>query len=791
GLEAVRRQEEYIENYLGRGNTFLPDDGFPGPVEIKLMDEDDDPRLNDDIRFVALDTQWWLHPHEKPYGDNGDFEVTDAGDVLTELQDIIRNRKNDYLIIGAHHPLVSNDTHGGYFPLKTHLSPPVFGSLYAFYRKVFGYKQDLTHHRYSEMATAIQETFKEKEEIIYVSGHAHSLQYHEEIYANRYFSHYIVSGSGSKESFVAKGRGADFTHGGKGFITLQIYADGSVWMEAWEPSATSENGNLLYRTKIQDASSNPLDQDFEDIEDIDYADETITTAPNAGYDRGGTVYRAIAGKNRREMWSVESEFPVFDVTEVEGGLTPVRSGGRGQSNTLHLDGDDDKEFVLRSVDKQAGKVWSEGLRQSIALDVAQDQFSMLDPYAPLLVPTLAEAIGVYYMEPTYYVIPDDPKLGSYGDLMAGKLALFERKPDNDMSDVDAVENADEVIGHLDFIREIDGDIDHRVDQELMARSRLFDMLIGDWDRHEDQWRWAAVEPEDEQGKIYKPIPRDRDVAFMRLNGVVPTLLKLGPFMQYQNFEEDYGNLKGLNYNSLGLTRRFTNQLTTHEWVEIAEDIQTKLTDEIISEAVQAYPDPVETQFAQQTAEVLIARRDQLADVTRRYVGLLNKVVSIPGSHKREKVFIEVLSADTIRVQVHKLSGGGEVREKYFDRTFSRKETRELRIYGMGDDDIFEVSGDSKNKIKVRIIGGSGDDTLTDLNPLVKRNFILYDTEEGNDYSGESRIRFELKNSPEINSYNYDNEYMWNSTLLGFYFAFNDDDGLFIGGGPRFTQNSFR
>ena len=107
GLKAVKRQEQFIEDYLGRGNTFLPDNGFPGPHEVKLMDEDDHPDLNDDIRLVALDTQWWLHEYEKSYGDNGDFVVNDAGDVINKLEDIVRDRKNDYLIIAAHHPLVS------------------------------------------------------------------------------------------------------------------------------------------------------------------------------------------------------------------------------------------------------------------------------------------------------------------------------------------------------------------------------------------------------------------------------------------------------------------------------------------------------------------------------------------------------------------------------------------------------------------------------------------------------------------------------------------------------------
>jgi hypothetical protein len=39
------------------------------------------------------------------------------------------------------------------------------------------------------------------------------------------------------------------------------------------------------------------------------------------------------------------------------------------------------------------------------------------------------------------------------------------------------------------------------------------MLIGDWDRHYDQWRWAEYK----KGQvIYRPIPRDRDQASQNL-----------------------------------------------------------------------------------------------------------------------------------------------------------------------------------------------------------------------------------------------------------------------------------
>lgn len=797
GLERVHRQEEFVENYLNRGNVFLPDYGFPGPVSIKLLDDDDDPRLREDIRLIVLDTQWWLHRHEKPFGDTGEYELFDAGDFLTELDDILKKQRNDYLMIAAHHPLITHDNHGGYLPPSTHLKPPVFGSLYVLYRRVFGLRQDVIHHHYKEMADALQELFgkTELEDMIYVAGHSHGLQYHRRE-GRRVNHHYIVSGAGSKRSYISHGRGAEFAYGSRGFVTVQYYADGSIWMEAWAPEGDGSTGTLLYRTQIKAPFESAFSDEAiaESVPDIDYTDSTITVAANPWYDGKGRMFEWLIGKHNRKYWSVESEFPLFDVTEVEGGLTPVRIGGKGQSTTLHLEREDGRDFVLRSVDKEAGRIWDEDLRKTFALDVAQDQFSIINPFAALVIPDLADAAGVYHTNPKIYFVPNDPQLGFYTEEISGELALFEERPNGDMRDVKSVGNSDEILSSVELIREVENDIDHRVDQKAFARARLLDMLLADWDRHGDQWRWASFEPEDEKGKIFKPIPRDRDVAMMRMNGLLPNIARiLGPFFQYQNFSESYGNLKGLNFNSLALTRRFTNQITRSEWLEISEDIERSLTDEVIAEAVKNYPGPVLEKYGDETISILKTRRDQLPEVAQRYYDLISGVVSIPGSNKQELFEVNLLNEDEIHLRVFKLSGKGEIRELYFDRTFLANETDELRLYGMAGADRFRITGTKSNSTKIKIIGGSGDDEYVDetLKKGLKKTVEIYDTVNGNIIEAGENTRIELADITNNVHYNYRSDFRWNSTLAGLFFDYNSNEGFFLGGGPEIIRNGFR
>ena len=79
--------------------------------------------------------------------------------------------------------------------------------------------------------------------------------------------------------------------------------------------------------------------------------------------------------------------------------------------------------------------------------------------------------------------------------------------------------------------------DERVDTRAFLAARLFDMFVGDWDRHPDQWRWARVgsTPADQ----WQPIPRDRDWALVKLDGLVWSLARfVYPYPQFVSFGRD-------------------------------------------------------------------------------------------------------------------------------------------------------------------------------------------------------------------------------------------------------------
>ncbi len=76
----------------------------------------------------------------------------------------------------------------------------------------------------------------------------------------------------------------------------------------------------------------------------------VTVVPGERY-RAGWFKRFWLGSDYRNLWTTPVQADVLDLNAVGGGLTPLRTGGSGQSRSLHFRGNDGRRYVVRSVDK--------------------------------------------------------------------------------------------------------------------------------------------------------------------------------------------------------------------------------------------------------------------------------------------------------------------------------------------------------------------------------------------------------------------------------------------------------
>ena len=364
--------------------------------------------------------------------------------------------------------------------------------------------------------------------------------------------------------------------------------------------------------------------------------------------------RFLLGDHYRKEWAEPVEVEVLDLETQAGGLMPVRIGGGLQTKSLRLAGADGKEYVLRSVNKDPSKALPPEMVGTFAADVVQDQISSSHPYAPLAVAKLAEAAGIFHTTPKMVWVPASGRLGEFSKEFANTLCLFEERPSGSDNDNPAYGFAHNIVNTEKLFQKLKEDNDHFVNERAFLKARLFDMWIGDWDRHEDQWVWASFKKDG--NTIYSPIPRDRDQAFARLDGFIPFLAaRKWAIRKTKSFEGVIKDIEGLNINGVRLDKRFTVKLTLQDWLDVVHELQLAVTDDKIEEALEELPPNIFALSGKAIITALKQRRDKLDVYAREYYYSLTEKPVILGTDKKEQFNIERKENGETKITLFKIN----------------------------------------------------------------------------------------------------------------------------------------
>lgn len=784
GLERLLYQQEYIMNAMGSDDVYLPHYGCPGPEEVHLTDE---------IVAIIFDSEWYFHRNYKPGPEDG-CGFTEINDLFIQIEDIIRRNKGKNIIFACHHPIFSVGNHGGYFKASRNIFPlldvnkylyiPLPGFIGTGYRKYLGHISDLAHPEYKVYINNMLEVFKEYPDIIYAAGHEHNLQYlkHDSL-------HHIVSGGGGEGLYISKRKKkTDFASMSRGLATVNFYNNGEAWIEYWIPDGEREK--LIFRKKLYTHS--PKEQLSIVQKMPKYSDSTVRVYLTDIYDNGKFV-SFLMGKNYRDLWKTKVELPVFDIGREEGGLRILKRGGGQQTRSVRLEASNGKQYVLRSVNKYVENALSEELRNTIAEAAVQDGISSSHPYGAVTIPILANAAGIMHTNPRIVWVPDDPRLGIYRKDLANSVFLFEERPAGDWSDAEFFGYAEDIISTPKMIKKTQDEHDHMVDQNAVVRARLFDILINDWDRHDDQWRWAKFK--EGATKYYRPVPRDRDQAYFLNQGPVMWLVKQEFIMpKFQGFDHKITNVKGLGFNARYFDRAFMTEPDLNDWQQAATSLQQSITDSVIHEAVKQFPPEIYEVSGEEIESKLISRRDLIPEYAEKYYRFLSKQVDVVATNDRDLFRVQRLQNGNTRVSVFALSNKkGKVKEEFYSREFKPDETKEIRLYGLKDDDRFEIEGEAKNAIRIRIIGGKNNDTIID-NSRIKgwgKTVWVYDRKDKKNFIQKGKeTKVILSRNRTIDDYDR-KQYKYNRSMPLIGAGFNIDDGVFIAGGVNINRYNFR
>jgi hypothetical protein len=771
GYRQVVNQYRYITS-LNRPNVhYVPDDVCPGPQEIQISDK---------VTLVVIDSQWWLHKFDKPSVRSGCENTTEA-ELLSTLQEIVSRNENKLLIFAAHHPFITFGRHGGYYNLKQHIFPftdlkpnlyiplPIIGSIYPIARGVFGNIQDTKHPIYKNFSRGIDSILSMHPNCIRVAGHEHNLQL-----IKQGKNYYVVSGAGAKQSEITKDDRLLFSSTKNGFATIDVIKNENVYVRFFSPENDTAT-NAMYTQVMPPIDSSGLAK--KQIKTPVFPDSVKVVA--APYYKAGKFKKWLLGTNYRDEWTEPVKVRVFDIGKELGGMKVTKKGGGMQTKSLRLEDKNGKEYALRSVEKFPDATLPEEFRQTVIKDAVVDGISASYPFAALSVPVLSKATGVPYAIPKLVYIPDDPRLGYYQKEFANTLAFFEEREPYRYGENKSTEKI------LENLRE---DNDDHIDQQRVLKARLLDMFMMDFDRHEDQWRWNTADTG--KGKLYYPLPRDRDQAFFVNMGQIPKFMrKPWRLPKFQGFRAKAININTFNFNARFFDRTFLNSLSQADWEKQSDTLISEMTDSVIQAALKMQPPEVFAFSAPRIIETLKERRKYIKEEAVQYYKFLAKEVEVTGTDKKET--FEVVNNDdgSVNVRMYKINDKGEREKILYERKFLPEETREIRLFGFNNNDSFLITGSDKRKIKIRLLGGEDKDTYVNETNSPRKSTVTYDYKGDSDrYVG--KMKKEIPEDPSVNIY-YRRNFQYDIFQPKKYAAYNRDDGLYLGVGLKYTTHGFR
>ncbi|WP_026452275.1 metallophosphoesterase [Aequorivita capsosiphonis] len=776
GVLGVAREENYVEAQFPDQDAFKPSNGCP----LESIN------VSDNIQLLIIDTQWFLEDWNKNPSINQGCDIKTREKFFIDLGLELEKNQNKTIVFAMHHPMFTNGNHGGYFALEKHLYPfqkkiplPGLSSLVVQIRSQGGVSvQDRYNELYNNLMLRLQKLAKNNQRLVFVSGHDHNLQYIEK---DGFYQ--IVSGAGSKESYAATGKDGFFSTGAQGFAVLDVFEDGSSWVRYFVKGENFKPA-LIFQKEVIPAPKNVDVSKYPEIFPQEY------TVPIYKQDsiREALFFKTVWGAKYKDAYSQPVKAQVASLDTLFGGLKVKYENKAADYNSLILIDKKGNRYQMRSMGKKALQISKQIVFEdddnkpseveSVDVSSIKGQdftfYTATHPYAILSIPEMAKAVDIFYTSPELYYVPKQKSLGNYNENYGDELYLISIEPSEKSEGEGLFKYPDEVETTDDILTKTRKTGDVFVDEENYIKSRLFDMLIGNWDRSPDHWRWAEYKNLQEKN-VFVPIPTNRDNAFSSFEGNILDITRslFSGTKQSHVYGKTLTNLPWFNKEGVILDRALLRNSGRNQWKYLAKILQDSISDEVIEKAFNAIPKEVQDESLEEIKGKLKERKENLVEIADNYYTYLSYLQTIVGTDYDDLFEITRLPEGRTNVRSFNIINGVKS-DTLIDRTFLTKDTKELWIYGLSGKDKFVVDGKENNLIFLRLIGGQGSDVYE----LKQGQRVkVYDFEKKDDTVLEKNggnLRF--TNVYNLNVYDYRKQLERSNGLVSA-IGFNPDDGF--------------
>lgn len=348
--------------------------------------------------------------------------------------------------------------------------------------------------------------------------------------------------------------------------------------------------------------------------DVNFKDyDSVKVIPSLLY-KGNAVKKLMQGDNYRDTWATPVTVPVLFLDTLKGGMEFVKEGGGHQTHSLRFKSPDGTLYSMRSVNKDPQPLVPD-IAKTLGLEnIVVDGISGQHPFGAILAAKLADDAGVRHTHPKMYFVPKQKALGKHNNEYGNRLFLMEYETEGEKNWTD-LKNVKEIV-ETDDLQELKMKLGDKlkIDKQELIKARLFDLLIGDWDRHAEQWGWILQE---QNGNIEAiPMAGDRDNAFFHMDGVIPAILtnrRINPLVR--PYEKDIDYMEGLVYP---FDAYFLHNTPEKLYVQQAKKLQQLLNDQVIEEAFQVWPKAISKLDKKEISKKIKSRREKLVVYAKEF-----------------------------------------------------------------------------------------------------------------------------------------------------------------------------
>lgn len=496
------------------------------------------------------------------------------------------------------------------------------------------------------------------------------------------------------------------------------------------------------------------------------------------------LYNWLWGKHYRELYSIPIAVKAVTLNSISGELKAVEQATDFQG--LFLQNTQQQWFLLKPLGGLTSFMESSFFREvyhkkefnnTYLGKFIGDAYTIINPYTFISANFMARQSGLIANDSYIYYVPENSTKDTVADgtRIQGKLVSLIDLPDRS--------RRTNVLTTDTLLQKIQENKLYRVDQNQYIRGRLLDMLIGDWNKIPENWRWLTREAGD--SILYSPVVIDRNHAFTKVDGVLfRQMLNVLTLSFIQNYDAQMKDIKKINKLGFPLDMALLSQSVESEWIDQARILKTALTDQVIDEAFARLPSAVREHEVALLKEKLTSRRALLEDIARFYYQLLQRTPVLTGTNQNDRFSIHRFSSDSIQIRIY----NPETDKEVFNHIYHTKETKEIWLYGLKGNDHYEVEGFAHNHFPIYLIPGNGDNTYNIQQGNGLRIYAYPSEKEKLDTI--PHLRKIISDSEEIHTYDY-KKIKYHDVSFSPWGVYDSDNGFSLGAYFTYTMYGFK